>query len=149
MKHAGKLLLQHEIHQEELSYYSPVPSIQEQRFGSQCMRCGNTKSYLFGHMPHDACQKSCLYCRNCIQMGRVMECEPLYQGTSTFEWPRYDRPLQWSGELTPWQQKGADAVKDCVLGGEELLVWAVCVAKNEYAENAVKNSIQYRSFLYR
>ncbi|MCA0971561.1 hypothetical protein LCM20_13220 [Halobacillus litoralis] len=94
MKHAGKLLLSQEIPPEELHEYTPVPSIQKKSFGHQCLRCGNTKSYLFGHMPHAACGKECLYCRQCIQMGRVIECEPLYEADPGCEWPRYQEPLQ-------------------------------------------------------
>ncbi|WP_254853992.1 DEAD/DEAH box helicase [Halobacillus salinus] len=144
MKHAGKLLLPHDITPEDLSHYTPVPSITKRRFGYQCKRCGNSQSHLFGHMPHDACQKTCRYCRNCIQMGRVMECEPLYQGCASFEWPIFEQPLQWKGELTPWQQTGADAIKDVVINGGEVLIWAVCGAgKTEMLFPGIEAALQH------
>ncbi|WP_246363883.1 DEAD/DEAH box helicase [Halobacillus locisalis] len=58
-----------------------------------------------------------------------MECEPLYSGSSYVEWPRYEDVLQWDGQLTVAQQRGADAIVHAMTKGEaELLVWAVCGA---------------------
>ncbi|RWZ55040.1 DNA/RNA helicase [Halobacillus fulvus] len=129
--YAGKILLPHEIppeHIEELtktSVLTRVPSI----IKKQCRRCGNQKPHLFGHLPHAKCQQDCLYCRNCIQMGRVIECEPLYIGSPECFWPAWENALAWAGELTPSQQQAADEIADLVkTGSGEKLVWAVCGA---------------------
>ncbi|UOQ45721.1 DEAD/DEAH box helicase [Halobacillus salinarum] len=128
-QYSGKLLLKAEIPPEHLNkYFTPVPSIEKRFLRRRCKRCGNTASYKFSHMPHAACGKECLYCRNCIQMGRVLECEPLYQATSNHTWPQILNPCAWEGELTPAQQKAAARIIETIQSGGQLLVWAVCGA---------------------
>ncbi|MEC3882783.1 DEAD/DEAH box helicase [Halobacillus sp. HZG1] len=134
---SGKLLLRHEIPYEDekvdylvaQSILTKVTSIETYPWGYRCRRCGNTKSYLFAKMPHATCGQTCVYCRSCIQMGRVIECESLYYGSSGFEWSVHEHPCQWDGELTRLQQKAADELVALVRTGYgEKLVWAVCGA---------------------
>ncbi|WP_394218428.1 DEAD/DEAH box helicase [Halobacillus trueperi] len=133
----GKLLLRHEIPYEDekvnqliaKSILTKVTSIESYPWGHRCRRCGNTKFYLFAKLPHATCGQDCLYCRSCIQMGRVIECKPLFYGSSGFEWPVHEHPCQWDGELTIHQQKAADELVALVrTGNGEKLVWAVCGA---------------------
>ena len=129
-QYAGKLLLQAEIppgHRQD--YFTPIPSVEKHRWGRRCRRCGNQANYKFAQLPHTACGKRCWYCRSCIQMGRVLECEPLYYGHPFSTWTRYEAPCAWQGELTPAQQVAASAISELVeKGSGELLVWAVCGA---------------------
>ncbi|MBX0357542.1 DEAD/DEAH box helicase [Halobacillus sp. Nhm2S1] len=133
----GKLLLRHEIPLEDeivdhliaQTILTKVTSIESYPWAYRCRRCGNTKSYMFAKMPHATCGQTCVYCRFCIQMGRVVACEPLYYGSSGFEWPLHEHPCQWKGELTVHQQKAADELVALVRTGKgEKLVWAVCGA---------------------
>lgn len=72
------------------------------------MRCGNTSLQYFSEYPCGICQKTHLYCRNCIQMGRISECKPLYSWNGTeARWPEHANPLTWEGQLTPAQSKAA------------------------------------------
>ncbi len=137
-RYSGKLLLRREILIDETtfsqflnnSYFTPRPSIKKNYYSNQCQRCGNQKRSLFGNIPCNNCGKSHVYCRKCIEMGRVMECEPLYEWTGPkVEWPAHSNACTWNGELTDVQQKAADRITEAICNKEnELLVWAVCGA---------------------
>lgn len=133
---SGKILLRNEIPLDENTFkslisqtlFSPVPSIKKKRFSYECQRCGNQKKSLFANIPCQSCQSVHLYCRKCIEMGRVMECEPLYIWTGPLpQWPKMDKPLSWDGKLTTQQQHAAnEIVKTVKQPNQEILVWAVC-----------------------
>lgn len=134
---AGKLLLRSEIPltDDELStltstsVLTEIPSIENHTWGHRCRRCGNKQPHLFATMPHTSCGTDCLYCRSCIQMGRVMDCQPLYFGSPAIEWPVYNNPCAWEGTLTVHQQTAAVEISDLVQSGDgEKLIWAVCGA---------------------
>ncbi|AIF44164.1 DEAD/DEAH box helicase [Virgibacillus sp. SK37] len=135
---AGKLLLRNELPLDDKQFEQfladgalmPIPSIEKQLFSAICQRCGNRKKYLFGILPCKQCDKTHLYCRKCIEMGRVMECEPLYYWNGKkVVWPIIDKPCTWEGELTALQQKASDRIVSAITNKEEeLLVWAVCGA---------------------
>src|SRR5699024_2709933 len=95
-----------------------------------CMRCGNTKRSLLGKITCAACHHTHFYCRKCIEMGRVMECESLYQWTGRKPiWLKHDSPCTWKGNLTKAQQRAANRIVQSINEGlKELLVWAVCGA---------------------
>ena len=136
--YAGKLLLRQEIaiSNRQLTQlitahlFTPIQSIQRKRLSHVCQRCGNKRRSLFGMMRCARCQKRHLYCRNCIDMGRVMACEPLYYWTGQQPmWPSVEEPCVWKGRLTENQQIGADRIVQTVQSkNTELLVWGVCGA---------------------
>src|SRR5699024_9082753 len=86
---SGKLLLRREIPLDEKlfqrlvnqSYFTPTLSIKRNKFHYICERCGNRKRRLFANIPCNSCKQHHLYCRKCINLGRVMECEPIYYWT--------------------------------------------------------------------
>ncbi|MGI8315503.1 DEAD/DEAH box helicase [Halobacillus mangrovi] len=134
---AGKLLLKHELpfSEKEItslvdqSALTTIPSIEKHVWGYRCRRCGNQKRDYFAEMPHSSCQKKCIYCRSCIQMGRVIECEPLYYGSPQVEWPHYHEPCSWEGTLTVHQRRASHELKQLIQKGNgEKLIWAVCGA---------------------
>src|SRR5699024_7905828 len=97
----GKLLLRNEIPLPESTFQQllntnilqKLPSIHIKRFINQCVRCGNTKKSLFGKIPCASCEKVHLYCRKCIEMGRIMECESLYYWPNLQQiWPIHESP---------------------------------------------------------
>ncbi|GAA0446657.1 DEAD/DEAH box helicase [Lentibacillus halophilus] len=134
----GKLLLRHEIHLDDsifqqlldASYVTPMPAIQRKYFQHECQRCGNRKRSLFGRIPCQICHKTHMYCRKCIDMGRVMACTPLYQWTGPdVTWPCHLDACTWTGTLTMAQKQGADRIGRAIQHHDkELLVWAVCGA---------------------
>lgn len=135
---SGKLLLRREIFLDEkrlqqlidVAYFTPIRSIERKKFTSQCQRCGNQKRSLFANIPCPACEETHLYCRKCIEMGRVMECELLYFWTGLeATWEQHDNPCTWEGELTIEQDKAAKRIVTAASNQEsELLVWAVAGA---------------------
>lgn len=136
--YAGKLLLRSEIPLDEPTFqnllteqkFRSTPSLSSNFLITQCQRCGNKKNHLFGKIPCRSCYHTHRYCRNCIEMGRVMACQPLYSWTGPRpQWNKQETPCHWKGELTAIQQKASDRIVTAILGREEeLLVWAVCGA---------------------
>ncbi|WP_096269365.1 hypothetical protein [Paucisalibacillus globulus] len=126
-QYAGKLLLQNEIPPELTFHFTKIPSIKRKLTRNECQRCGNQKRVLFGTIPCAKCQQSHLYCRNCVAMGRVMECEPLYfWEVEDTNWTSYDSPLSWKGTLTNAQQRASDQLVSTIQEGKkEFLIWAV------------------------
>lgn len=132
----GKLLLRHEIPiPDDLfyqlvnhRYFSPTPSIQKQRFQLTCLRCNNQKRSLFGKLPCHSCQDMHWYCRKCIEMGRVIECEPLYRWTGLRPtYPPISEPCTWNGQLADNQINAAKRILTAIDQQEEqLLIWGVC-----------------------
>lgn len=135
-KFSGKLLLRNEIPLDETSFqkllaerqFTAKASIQRKHFHYQCNRCGTKKR--LSTIPCSLCHHTHLYCRNCIQMGRVTECQPLYYWTGeTASWPKHENACSWEGELTNAQQQAADRMVRAIKHHEkELLAWAVCGA---------------------
>ncbi|MDQ0214961.1 competence protein ComFA [Oikeobacillus pervagus] len=109
----------------------------------QCQRCGNHDSTLFAHFPCARCQQTCVYCRNCIMMGRVSECTPLYRWTGPPpEQTAIQSTLQWSGQLSPGQQAASEQVIKAIQSNQELLVWAVCGAgKTEVLFHGIEEAL--------
>jgi len=137
-RYAGKLLLRHEIPIDdhnlnnliEENIFQRIPSFFNIFLAKGCMRCGNTKRSLLGKITCAVCQHTHFYCRKCIEMGRVMECESLYKWTGRKPiWLKHDSPCTWKGKLTKAQQQAANRIAQSVNEGlKELLVWAVCGA---------------------
>ncbi len=131
----GKLLLRREIPFDEQifqqltasSRFIPLPSITRKKFSWLCRRCGNQKHHLFASIPCPSCDQPHVYCRNCIEMGRVMACEPLYSWNGEAAvWKKHENPCTWQGELTPEQETAANRIRLAVERKEsEVLVWAV------------------------
>lgn len=135
---AGKLLRHQEIPLEKETIdlllkkqiLQTTPAIKKNFLFNKCMRCGNESSVFFSKIPCALCNKKHLYCRKCIEMGRVMECEALYFWSGPAPvWPKCENPCSWNGELTAAQQTAADRIKRTLLEKEkEILVWAVAGA---------------------
>lgn len=134
---SGKLLLRTEIPLDDdiiqqfliMKLLTPTKSIKRKNFTHQCLRCGNQKRSQFASIPNQS-NKPNLYCRKCIEMGRVIESEPLYFWTGKSpDWPQHQNPCTWDGQLTPVQQRAADQIVKAVRNKQkELLIWAVCGA---------------------
>lgn len=133
-KYEGKLLLRKEITVNEEVFqrllsnhlFTSLPSLQKKFFSLICKRCNNKKQSLFAKIPCLRCNETHYYCRKCIAMGRIMECEPLYYWTGEgYDWPRVSQPCSWKGTLSPPQKRAANKIKNVVIKGGKLLVWAV------------------------
>lgn len=151
--YAGKRLLRSEISlsnplfQSALSqnYFKIIKPFKKSLFTITCNRCGNQKQSLLGNIPCKRCNEEHLYCRKCIQMGRVLECEPLYEWTGPKAlWPKWEKPLTWQGTLTPLQQEASKRVIETIQHKQgELIIWAVCGAgKTEILFSGIEKALQ-------
>ncbi|MDX8044592.1 helicase-related protein [Gracilibacillus sp. S3-1-1] len=150
---AGKLLLSSEVplQQATISYLlrtnqlTQLPSITKKYGKPECRRCGNKDAQLFAKIPCARCDTTHVYCRNCVQTGRVLACDPLlvWHGIE----PTYQKqkePCRWNGTLTPAQDKAATAIIEVIDHPKaELIIWAVCGAgKTEMLFPAITKAIQ-------
>ncbi|WP_040344899.1 DEAD/DEAH box helicase [Neobacillus bataviensis] len=94
-----------------------------------CARCGNKDPMWFATFPCARCGETCLYCRQCLMMGRISECTPLIGWNG----PVPDtlspmKPLEWRGMLSEGQRVASRHVVEAILANQEHLIWAVCGA---------------------
>ncbi|WP_404454320.1 DEAD/DEAH box helicase family protein [Virgibacillus necropolis] len=152
-RYAGKLLLRTEIPMDDSAFehllnqqqFSPHTTIIKKFGFPQCVRCNNQKRSLFGLIPCHNCNTPHFYCRKCIEMGRVLECQFLYswRGIEPI-WPIHEHPCSWNGELTERQKQASDRISHVILNHElELLVWAVCGAgKTEMLYEGISHALE-------
>lgn len=94
-----------------------------------CARCGNKEQQWFAYYPCARCGETCLYCRQCIMMGRISGCTPLIGWDGPV--PDTVLPLkisQWQGTLSQGQMEASNRVVEAIHQNQEHLVWAVCGA---------------------
>lgn len=152
-RYAGKILLQEEIPLSQSDFqklltkgcFTALTSIISKKITHQCQRCHNQKRSLFGLIDCARCNKTHIYCRKCIEMGRVLSCESLYIWNGEQPtWREHEQPCAWEGTLTIVQQAAADRiVKAIQLKENELLVWGVCGAgKTEMLFQGISKALQ-------
>lgn len=133
----GKALLLDELtdYQSLLSFHTEqgdlgyLDAIQIHNSSFTCNRCGTTKKYHFYRFPCARCQKQCVYCRNCIMMGKSQTCTKLVVWTgNAMAFPKIQNPLQWEGSLSEGQLAASSKVVEAVENKQDCLVWAVCGA---------------------
>ena len=56
-----------------------------------CIRCGNQEPHLFASFQCASCQEECMYCRNCIMMGKTSTCTPLISWTGPIPVTRHQQ----------------------------------------------------------
>lgn len=110
----------------------------------RCERCLNEDQYEFVQFDCARCGKRCVYCRHCINMGRVSSCTTLL----TWNGPvpkqlAISHVLDWKSEFTRMQQKAADELDQSVQRGRSHLLHAVCGAgKTEILFQATYNALK-------
>ena len=129
--------LLNEHHKQGHIEYSPALS------ENKCHRCGASKPHQFSRFPCARCQRECVYCRNCIMMGKSQSCAQLVTWTGPPPvFPSNPNPLQWSGQLSPGQQTASNKVVETIQQNGTCLVWAVCGAgKTEVLFHGIANAI--------
>ncbi|AQY50042.1 hypothetical protein PWEIH_04041 [Listeria weihenstephanensis FSL R9-0317] len=124
-KMEGKLFIEGEI--LDTTGMQHIQAIKAEGHRKLCFRCGNNKEELFFRAPCSHCGSSnCLYCRNCIIMGKITECKNLYFHLSEKSFiSSSEGYLSWEGELSPGQRTASDRVLQAVNDRKPLLLWAV------------------------
>lgn len=130
----------------EKQYITSIPAMTKNIFTSVCHRCGNSNRLYMGEIDCQRCDQAHLYCRKCIQMGRVLQCSPLYEwiGPDLVYDIQVD-PCAWDGTLTDVQQEAADRAVQAVDEQKKILVWGVCGSgKTEMLYPAITRAIELR-----
>ncbi|WP_394188507.1 DEAD/DEAH box helicase [Paenisporosarcina quisquiliarum] len=92
---------------------------------NSCRRCGNHQLTSFNCAK---CEGSCLYCRNCIRMGRISRCTELISWKGPSLEIKQKVVFAWNGTLTSNQQRASDELLRSVMSNESHLIHAVCGA---------------------
>lgn len=133
-KYDGKLLTRSELNLSETLLTTLLEkrllmkksAIKKTLFTAQCYRCGNDDSTFFGTIPCIHCQKDVIYCRKCIMMGRVTQCDSLYYYSGRrFSWPKINSPCTWDGKLNEYQRYAANKMVTNFVNRKNILIWAV------------------------
>ena len=93
-----------------------------------CRRCRCTSSDTYIRYYCAKCDKICVYCRNCIQMGRLASCDTLVRWIGATATVDVKPKLQWQGQFTAAQARVSQELIDSVRAKRSHLVHAVCGA---------------------
>lgn len=74
---------------------------------------------------HCQCEKSCAYCINCIQMGKVRRCSTFLSLPEPNYFTVSEPILKWEGTLSEQQACASKDIVQTIKNNEERLVWAV------------------------
>ena len=109
-----------------------------------CIRCGNQEPHLFATFQCVSCQEECMYCRNCIMMGKTSTCTPLMGWTGPIPVTDINKAhLEWTGTLSDGQSIASKKMVEAVANSDSLLVWAVCGAgKTEVLFEGIHGALQ-------
>lgn len=93
-----------------------------------CNRCKNENQQEFIHYQCSKCEKECVYCRHCINMGRVTSCTDLITWNGPKPLKHKKHVLDWSGIYTEAQKEAANEIKTSIKLKRSHLAVAVCGA---------------------
>lgn len=123
----GKLLLETEISLPQIYLNHDFVKVVHGFEGGKCVRCGNEDDHLLGDYPCYNCGERCLYCRNCITMGRISSCSKLYSWIGPdITWA--PTRCHWDGQLSTQQKEASDRIIEAIENNEEMTCWAVAGA---------------------
>jgi len=128
----------------QMGYIQTIPGVQpinstNKLFSNDkyiCNRCQNQNPEFFASFHCANCQQICVYCRHCINMGRVSSCSDLMKWSgpqSKLNLPNHtksnnSRIFQWNGTFTPQQKKASEELIESVKMNRSHLTNAVCGA---------------------
>ena len=132
----GRLLTKSQMTDDLYKIAQEIPAIEKQNGAYVCFRCGSVIDQKLWRLSEDV-----LYCRACIQLGRLRSDQKLYAiAQQDFEGQEV---LNWKGTLTSYQQEVSDGLIQAVKGNQNALVHAVTGAgKTEMMYQVVANAIK-------
>ena len=132
----GRLLTKSQMTDDLYKIAQEIPAIEKQNGTYVCFRCGSVIDQKLWRLSEDV-----LYCRACIQLGRLRSDQKLYAiAQQDFEGQEV---LNWKGTLTSYQQEVSDGLIQAVKENQNALVHAVTGAgKTEMMYQVVANSIK-------
>lgn len=93
-----------------------------------CNRCHNSNQQEFIEFDCAKCESKCVYCRHCINMGRMSSCTELILWNGPKPIQKRNHVLDWEGQFTDLQQKAANELIQSLKLNRNHLVSAVCGA---------------------
>ena len=114
----------------QYNYFQVIAGIQQQP-SLRCMRCYNDDLQQFTYFDCSKCEKICVYCRHCLNMGRISCCTKLLLWRGPLAYKQKRHQFTWAGQFPPLQQQAADEMLESVKRQRNHLVHAVCGASNE------------------
>ena len=132
----GRLLTESQMTDDLKEMAQELPTIEKQNGRYQCFRCGSMIDQKLWKLSEEV-----LYCRACIQLGRIRSDQKLYAiAQQDFEGQEV---LNWKGTLTSYQQEVSDGLIKAVKEGKNSLVHAVTGAgKTEMMYQVVATAIK-------
>ena len=132
----GRLLTESQMTDDLKEMAQELPTIEKQNGRYQCFRCGSMIDQKLWKLSEEV-----LYCRACIQLGRIRSDQKLYAiAKQDFEGQEV---LNWKGTLTSYQQEVSDGLIQAVKEGGNALVHAVTGAgKTEMMYQVVATAIK-------
>ena len=132
----GRLLTESQMTNDLKEIAQELPTIEKQNGRYQCFRCGSMIDQKLWKLSEEV-----LYCRACIQLGRIQSDQKLYAiAQQDFEGQEV---LNWKGTLTSYQQEVSDGLIKAVKEGKNALVHAVTGAgKTEMMYQVVATAIK-------
>ena len=132
----GRLLTESQMTDDLKEMAQELPTIEKQNGRYQCFRCGSMIDQKLWKLSEEV-----LYCRACIQLGRIRSDQKLYTiAQQDFEGQEV---LNWKGTLTSYQQEVSDGLIKAVKEGKNALVHAVTGAgKTEMMYQVVATAIK-------
>ena len=94
----------------------------------RCERCLNEVQYEYIKFDCARCQRKCVYCRHCINMGRVSRCTTLLTWNGQEPCRQTNHILDWQSQFTKLQEKAALELENSIKLGRSHLLHAVCGA---------------------
>ncbi|MGE8006496.1 DEAD/DEAH box helicase [Lysinibacillus sp. NPDC093216] len=110
-----------------LQYFHIIEGIQKEPH-LRCNRCRNDNPQQFTTFDCSKCQQQCVYCRHCLNMGRVSSCTQLMIWTGPHAIRTRKHALKWAGQFTVLQQQAAKEMLESVKVKRSHLIHAVCGA---------------------
>ena len=132
----GRFLTESQMTNDLKEIAQELPTIEKQNGRYQCFRCGSMIDQKLWKLSEEV-----LYCRACIQLGRIRSDQKLYAiAQRDFEGQEV---LNWKGTLTSYQQEVSDGLIQAVKEGGNALVHAVTGAgKTEMMYQVVATAIK-------
>ena len=111
----------------ECNYFHIIEGVQKEPH-LKCNRCHNQDPWQFTTFDCSKCERSCIYCRHCLHMGRVSSCTELliWMGPCAIRIRRHS--LEWAGQFTVLQQQAAIEILASIKAKRPHLIHAVCGA---------------------
>ncbi|MGG0655017.1 DEAD/DEAH box helicase [Rummeliibacillus pycnus] len=128
----------------QMGYIQTIPGVQTiastnklfSKINYICNRCQNQNPEFFATFNCANCEQICVYCRHCINMGRVSNCSDLMKWSGPkrkLNLPNHSKSnhshiFHWEGTFTPQQKKASEELIDSVKKNRYHLTHAVCGA---------------------